>query len=145
MKVSKLVVHHSASDRKTTKKNDIESWHKKRGFNEIGYHKVIEAGGAVKNGRSETKQGAHAKGANVGSLGVCVVGNFEKETPTTLQINSLEKMLTDWCKDHGLDETKIYGHYNVPGGTTKTACPGKNLKSKLISIKDKVKKGLDSP
>ena len=142
MLVSKLVVHHSASNRKTTTKKKIEQWHKDRGFSKIGYHKVIEGTGTIVNGRSESIQGAHAKGANAGSLGVCVTGNFEDETPHNGQIDSIVKVLTQWCKDHSLDETKIYGHFNVPGCTTSTSCPGKNLKSKLSSIKTKVKEKL---
>ncbi len=62
MKTQKLVVHHSASNKATTKKIDIDKWHKERGFSQIGYHKVIEANGAIVNGRSEKIQGAHAKG-----------------------------------------------------------------------------------
>ena len=142
MKIIKLVVHHSASSRVKTTKKDIEEWHKKRGFNGIGYHKVIEGSGNVVDGRSESTQGAHAKGANQGSLGVCVVGNFEKETPTEKQVASLANVLTKWCQDYGLDEKKIFGHYNVPNGTTKTACPGEQLKFKLPTIKLNVQKKL---
>jgi N-acetylmuramoyl-L-alanine amidase len=82
MRVNKLVVHHSASLRATTTRDMIEEWHLQRGFKSIGYHKVIEADGAIKDGRSEEKMGAHALGANANSLGVCVVGNFEHEEPT---------------------------------------------------------------
>ena len=142
MKITKLVVHHSASNSVTTKKSDIERWHIQRGFAEIGYHKVIEQNGTIVNGRAETKQGAHAKGANNASLGVCVVGNFEKEIPTTAQINSLVSVLTAWCKDNKLNATHIYGHFNVLGGSTKTSCPGKNLKIQLPIIKQKVTSNL---
>lgn len=142
MKISKLVVHHSASKAATTKKADLERWHKERGFSQIGYHKVIEANGGIVEGRPELTQGAHAQGANMGSLGVCVVGNFETESPAQAQIASLVKVLTEWCKTHKLNSTKIYGHFNVPGGTTETSCPGKNLKSQLSIIKQKVTQNL---
>lgn len=138
MKVTKLVVHHSDSKAATTKKSDIERWHKERGFSTIGYHKVIEGDGKVVDGRSESTQGAHAKGANFGSLGVCVAGAFETEMPSQKQINSLVTVLTDWCKAHKLNTTSIYGHYNVPGGTTDTTCPGKNMKTQLSIVKQKV-------
>lgn len=138
MKIQKLVVHHSASNSATTKKTDIEKWHKQRGFSQIGYHKVIEGNGNIVNGRSETIQGAHTKGANHASLGVCVVGNFETSSPSATQINALVTVLTGWCKAHKLNATSIYGHFNVPGGSTKTNCPGKNLKSQLAIIKQKV-------
>lgn len=138
MKIKKLIIHHSASNGATTKKADIEKWHKQRGFSQIGYHKIIEGNGNVVNGRLEVIQGAHAKGANVGSLGVCVVGDFEKNMPSATQINALIVVLTDWCKHHKLNEANIYGHFNAPGGSTKTSCPGKNLKSQLPEIKRKV-------
>lgn len=141
MNIYKLVVHHSASKKSTTK-DDIEKWHKDRGFREIGYHKVIGAKGVLYQGRSESKSGAHAKGANTGSLGVCVTGNFESESPDTEQIETLTTVLFQWCKQHGLSEYQIYGHYNTPGCTTATACPGKNLIAKLNEIKLNVKEKL---
>lgn len=39
--INKLVVHHSASSSVTTKRSDLERWHKERGFLDIGYHKVV--------------------------------------------------------------------------------------------------------
>lgn len=141
-KITKLVVHHSASPRDTTTRDMIDRWHKERKFNQIGYHQVIEGNGRIVAGRPESIEGAHAKGANHGSLGVCVVGNFENEQPNEMQITSLVKVLAGWCKTHGLSQDDIYGHYNVPGGTTATACPGKNLKSQLAAIKTFVKQRL---
>ncbi|NOZ70078.1 MAG: N-acetylmuramoyl-L-alanine amidase [Deferribacteres bacterium] len=138
MKIQKLVVHHSATNSVTTKRADIERWHRQRGFSQIGYHKVIEGDGGIVDGRPETIQGAHARGANHASLGVCVVGNFETEVPSAPQIEALVDVLTGWCNTYKLDETCIYGHFNVPGGTTRTACPGRNLKNQLPAIKQKV-------
>jgi N-acetylmuramoyl-L-alanine amidase len=143
MKVTKLVVHHSDSDKSKTTKSDIEKWHRQRGFSQIGYHKVIEGTGLINNGRPESIIGAHAKGANHNSLGVCVVGNFEKETPNPMQINSLVKVLTKWCKENKIDQTKIYGHFEVPGCMTVTQCPGKMMKLQMNSIKNKIKHNLN--
>ena len=142
-KVTKLVVHHSASAGKSTNKALIEKWHKERGFSQIGYHRVIEANGSIVQGRSEETMGAHAKGANSGSLGVCVVGNFESEIPSAGQLRALISQLTSWCRKYGLNQDNIYGHFNVPGVTTATLCPGKNLKSKLSSIKQSIKQRLN--
>lgn len=142
MKITKIVVHHAAMPRDTTKKADVERVHIKRGFSQIGYHKVIEGNGLVRDGRPVTIMGAHAKGANVGSLGICVTGNFEDEFPSASQIASLVTLLTEWCMKYKLDSSKVYGHFNVPGGTTATLCPGKNMKSKLEGIKAKVRHNL---
>lgn len=69
---------------------------------------------------------------------MCVVGDFEKDALSDIQINSLVTVLTDWCKSYKLNESSIYGHFNAPGGSTKTRCPGKNLKNRLPVIKQKV-------
>lgn len=141
MIVKKLVIHHSYSDRDTTKMIDIAKWHKDKGFGQVGYHKVINGKGDIIGGRPESFPGAHARGANHDSLGVCVTGNFEKELPDNLQINSLVKVLIKWCADYNLNETIIFGHYNVPGGSS-SLCPGKNLISRIFSIKVRVRDGL---
>ena len=139
MNVEKLVIHHSASAKSTTTVEDIEKWHRDKGFNGIGYHKVIETNGVLKLGRPEERMGAHAKGANKNSLGICVTGNFENEEPDEEQIETLVETLSDWCKSHNVDENSIYGHFEVPGCVTTTACPGNNLKSKLDDIRIQVK------
>lgn len=54
MKVTKLVIHHSASPRDTTTIDKITKWHKHRGFATVGYHKVILGNGSIKAGRSES-------------------------------------------------------------------------------------------
>ena len=143
MIVSMLVVHHSASSRATTTKKTIEKWHKARGFKEIGYHKLIDGTGKVIDGRSELKVGAHAKGANSNSLGVCLAGNFETESPTGAQIKALVDVLTAWCKKYKISEAAIHGHGSVPGGTTKTKCPGKTLASELSGVKASVRTRLN--
>ncbi|MEO1614742.1 MAG: D-Ala-D-Ala carboxypeptidase family metallohydrolase [Planctomycetota bacterium] len=135
MNVTKLVVHHSASPRDTTTVADLSRWHRERGFSQIGYHQLILANGTVSAGRPESIMGAHALGANQNSLGVCLMGNFENETPTGAQLSSLVTVLQRWTREYRLPTTSIYGHGEVPGGKTATACPGRNLKSQLQNIK----------
>ena len=54
----------------------IARWHKSRGFKAIGYHYVIQPDGHVDVGRDEEQPGAHAKGHNAHSIGVCLVGGL---------------------------------------------------------------------
>ena len=70
-----LVIHHSASARQSTTTALIRSWHKERGWSDIGYHYVIEADGLVHVGREPHVVGAHCRGHNGNSLGICVVGD----------------------------------------------------------------------
>ena len=81
--IRKIVVHHSASPAVSMEK--IEQWHIERGFSEVGYHYVIQAGGFVRLGRKLDRVGAHCKGHNSDSIGVCVVGSFENGLDATIR------------------------------------------------------------
>lgn len=102
MTIKKLVVHHSASPRISTTRSDIDRWHREKGYSQIGYHAVVEGNGRIVKGRPESLKGAHAKGANDGSLGVCLAGNFENEKPKEIQIDRLVDILVKWCREHDL-------------------------------------------
>lgn len=73
--VSMLVIHCSASkDGVPVSVETIREWHLARGFTDIGYHFVIDVDGAINPGRPVEEPGAHAKGFNAHSLGICLVG-----------------------------------------------------------------------
>ena len=50
--------------------NLLETSHRKRGFNGIGYHYYIRQSGEVINTRPLSRIGAHAKGDNRNSIGI---------------------------------------------------------------------------
>lgn len=54
------------------------------------------------------------------------------------QIDSLVRVLVQWCLANNLDQTAIFGHGEVPGGATVTKCPGMNLAVRLPSVKFRV-------
>ena len=86
-----LVVHCSDTDNnKDLSAIDIHEMHLNFGWDGIGYHKIIRRSGIIENGRPEYWIGAHVKGKNSSSLGVCLIG---KDTFTKKQYNSLEKVL----------------------------------------------------
>lgn len=58
---------------------EIRKWHLERGFSDIGYHYVIKRNGELEVGRPLDKPGAHCKGHNARSIGVCLVGGAEKQ------------------------------------------------------------------
>ena len=86
------------------------------GWEGIGYHKVILRSGKVENGRPEYWTGAHVKGKNEISLGVCLIG---KDNFTKKQMVSLEKILKKWKLTY--KKAKIVGHCDI--GNTKKTCP----------------------
>ncbi len=57
--------------------DEIRQWHLEKGWSDVGYHHVIRRDGTVEAGRSEDRQGAHAKAVNSHSLGICLVGGMD--------------------------------------------------------------------
>jgi len=111
-----LVVHCSASpqnrgdDAKT-----IHRWHKERDWSGIGYHYVILETGEVQAGRPEYWTGAHVRGYNSRSLGICLIGDGEY---TDNQLESLRSKLR--LLKHKYPNAKICGHRDLDD---KKDCP----------------------
>ena len=119
-----IVLHHSASPMNKTTIHSIHRWHLQRGWLGCGYHYVIHSDGSIFEGRPANFVGAHARGFNERSIGICVVGNFEIEYPVLAQQEALGKLLlfliNDKLRGHSL---AIKRHKDVAA----TLCPGKNF------------------
>jgi len=125
--IRKLILHCSDSpDTVDIGAAEIRLWHiRDRGWSDIGYHYVVRRSGIVEVGRYENGDsvlegkeiGAHTKGENSDSLGICWVG---RDSITPEQKSSLLKLTLHLLKQHGLTAADVYGHseYNP----TKT-CP----------------------
>ncbi len=116
-KVSLLVVHCSdTKDSLNLSAIDIHKMHLGFGWDGIGYHKIVKRSGKIENGRPEYWVGAHVKGKNKFSLGVCLIG---REKFTEKQFTSLEKILRRWKISY--PNARIVGHKDT--GDTKKTCP----------------------
>lgn len=70
-----FVVHHSASALRTTVA-DIRKWHvEENGWDDIGYHRIVDRWGRKHPGRRVGLGGAHTRGLNGRCYAVCAVGN----------------------------------------------------------------------
>lgn len=79
--VKLLVVHCSATaPNKDIGAREINAMHMARPDMrcKIGYHYVIRRNGALEPGRAETEIGAHSKGHNANSIGICLVGGVDE-------------------------------------------------------------------
>lgn len=107
---------------------EIKEWHLDRGWNNIGYHYVIRRNGVIEDGRPVAKVGAHAKGHNANSIGICLVGGVKEEdgkTPdanfTFEQYRSLESFVSDLERQYPEIHT-ICGHRDLPGVWKQCPC-----------------------
>lgn len=131
-----IVIHHSFPI-ESGSSVDIDKLHKKRGFDGLGYHFVITNGRGAANGRVEVGYrwrqqltGAHCRVApyddnywNKYAIGICLIGNFEKNKPSQAQYRSLAKLVRFLQKRYNIPTRQIKGH----GDIKPTDCPGKNF------------------
>jgi len=76
----------------------IREWHIARGFSDIGYHYVINSWGDRFDGRQQSLIGAHAKGRNHDSIGICLMGNFNTGYPTFEQMVESKVLYHQLCR-----------------------------------------------
>ena len=79
---------------------DVDRWHRQRGWSGVGYHYVIELDGKVRPGRPESEAGAHCKGYNHRSIGICYIGGLSatgqpKDTRTPAQQEALTRLVKE--------------------------------------------------
>lgn len=121
--INAIYVHHSASSQKKTTPEMIDQWHKDRGWNGIGYHFVVTFDGTIHRGRDVAVVGAHCKGKNRRSIGICVTGNFNSDSVGTHQESSLSLLLAGLMATYSLEKEAVFGHREHG----QTECPGNNL------------------
>lgn len=121
--IDKIIIHCTATpEGRHITIDDVDKWHKKRGFKKIGYHYLIELNGKLSRGRSEEEQGAHCRGYNKNTIGVCYVGGLDKnmrprDTRTKEQKHAL-KILLEYLKDK-YPKSTIHAHNEFAN----KACP----------------------
>lgn len=134
--INEIIVHCSAtrpdwlsSMSPAAQVEEIRRWHRERGWKDIGYHYVVARNGAVLPGRPIEQVGAHVKGHNTGTIGVCLIGghgsaetdqfldNFTRE-----QELALRSLISELRRRYPAIE-KVSGHNQYAA----KACPGFNV------------------
>lgn len=78
--VKYLVVHCTATPlSQRVSVEDIDRWHKAQGWSGIGYHWYVDRDGHIFPGRSEREAGAHVRGYNHCSIGICYEGGLDEQ------------------------------------------------------------------
>lgn len=163
--VNHCIIHHSAGNTADTNYTNIirniyllhtES----NGWDDIGYNYVVAGNGQIYNGRDpqgagdeDNIQGAHFCAKNSGTMGICLLGNYEIDTPSTSLIQSVEKLLT-WkiykenlsARDssiHPQNGSKYLATIGLHKDGCPTLCPGKNTTNLITDVRSNVQDKLD--
>ena len=112
--INLIVIHCSATraDRDFTE-DDLEVCHRRRGFNGTGYHFYIRKNGDIKTTREIERIGAHAKGHNQNSIGICYEGGLDchghpADTRTEWQVHSMHVLILTLLRDYpGCRENRV--------------------------------------
>ena len=119
--ITLIVVHCSAvRPNQRSSAEDIDKWHKDRGFKGIGYHYVIRRDGTIEPGRPEWMIGAHCHVAgqnhNKYSIGVCYEGGLDirgqpADTRTAEQKQTMRRLLVELHERY--PRAVIVGHHDL--------------------------------
>lgn len=133
MNPTKIIIHHSATaDYDTVSWGAIRRYHiDVNGWKDIGYHYGIELVGdeyEIFKGRMDSETGAHCIGFNDNSLGICLIGDFDKYPPNDRQIYLLKRLVFSLMGIYGIRAGDVLGHretYAILGVPVEKTCPGK--------------------
>ncbi len=129
-----IVVHHSATDNGNARRFDYfhrKIRHMPRG---MAYHFVIGNGSGLGDGEVEVgsrwklqQPGGHLKSnkLNQEALGICLVGNLEKNSPSKKQLESLRALTRYLQTKFSVPRSRVLGHKEMKGSQTR--CPGRNF------------------
>lgn len=122
-KINEIIVHCTDTDyMHDVSVADLRQWHVvERGFTDIGYHYFIDLLGRVHVCRPLYMVGAHCKGHNSNSIGICYAGGrvngYFEDTRTIVQKESLNNLIRSLCNDYPI--TSIVGHNKY----SRKSCP----------------------
>ena len=132
--IDKIIVHCSATrEGQHVTVQQIRQWHLQRNFADIGYHYVIYLDGTVHKGRSLEKAGAHCKGYNAHSIGICYVGGLDrqgkpKDTRTAAQKAALLSLIRELRQR--FPRATVHGHREFAN----KACPCFDAKKEYSQV-----------
>lgn len=129
-----IVIHCSATreDRRYVL-SQLDRDHRARGFHGIGYHFYITMEGRIYLTRSMDIPGAHARGYNYRSIGICYEGGLDpqgrpKDTRTPSQRESMRRLVDRLHYLYG--KVRVMGHTEL---NPYKACPCFDVKAEFAT------------
>mgnify|MGYP000112002904 CR=1 FL=1 len=107
----------------TARVEEIDRWHRARGFREFGYHWLVDRDGKMKSGRSETTNAAACPGYNTNAIHICLLGGYKGNRKqsfldnfTVEQEDSLKALVKELQDEYVIADSKLLGHHEVDNG-----------------------------
>ena len=113
--INKIILH--CSDTKTSQSfdiSDIDLWHRKRGWDCVGYHYYIKLDGTLQPGRDINTKGSHCYGQNSKSIGICFEGGLNPDGSKWDEPLNEQLLTYDVLKaylDSVFGALPVHGHY----------------------------------
>lgn len=129
-----IVIHHSGMPLGSGKSTERYHREERRMENGMAYHFLIGNGNGMKDGSiyiggrwKKQIEGGHLAihALNLNSIGICLVGNFEKDRPSARQLNSLEALTRYLQARTGLPVRAVTTHKLIH--PKHTLCPGRRF------------------
>lgn len=114
--INMIVLHHAEASSCTAQQ--IHAWHIANGWSGFGYHFFINKKGEIFRGRPENVIGAHAKGHNSNSIGICFEGAYNKQIMPEEQIKAGQELISYLKKKYNIFSIKKHSDL------CETDCPG---------------------
>ncbi len=138
----RIVIHHSGTDGGSVEGFDRYHREELEIPGGVKYHFVIGNGNGMTNGRvretirwKRRKPGPQTGKKNIDrrAIGICLVGNFNKNRPNRSQLVSLVQLLRRLCHHFGIPSEKVKGANEWRPGYTDS--PGRHFPTKEIREK----------
>lgn len=90
--INLIIIHCTATPRgRAVSMDELRRWHRAQGWTDVGYHYLIGLDGTISEGRPLEQVGAHCRGYNAHSIGVCYVGGLSTDGRTPLDTRTSEQ------------------------------------------------------
>jgi len=142
--IDTIVIHCAATtDGMDIGAEEIRKWHtdpkpEGNGWSDIGYHAVIRRNGSIEPGRPIERKGAHVKGHNANSIGICIVGGIRVVDGKTIAANNFTRaqfaglrILIQMYKDQHPGIKRVLGHRDLDPGK---ACPSFSVRDWMATF-----------
>ena len=134
--IKRIILHCSATpEGRDIDAATIKDWHVNgNGWSDIGYHYVIKIDGDIETGRQLDRVGAHTKGHNKDSIGICYIGGMDadmnpKDTMNEVQESAMKELIYSlrmvWDKP-----LTLHGHNEYAS----KACPSFKVSEKVPNL-----------